>query len=243
MRFSRTLKTTLAVGATSTLMLMGLGSASAHVSATPTETAAGAYTLVTFAVGHGCEGSSTTSLTITLPKELNEATPTVNPNWTISTATQKLDPPLTVANGSKISERTESITYTAKTPLADHERDTFTLSLQLPDAAGTTLNFPTLQTCETGQTDWKEIPAAGADHDSVDAPAPSITITEAVAGDTHGGHGASADSSDEAEPASASVTSEKNDAGTSWAAWLGLGAGLAGLILGGLAFLRTTKKA
>lgn len=237
MRFSRPLKTTLAVGATGTLMLMGLGSASAHVSATPTETAAGAYTLVTFAVGHGCEGSSTTSVTITLPDELNAATPTVNPNWTISTATQKLDTPRTLANGSKISERTESITYTAKTPLADHERDTFTLSLQLPDAAGTTLNFPTLQKCETGQTDWKEIPAAGADHDSVDSPAPAMTITAAVAGDAHGGHGSSSDS------ASASHTSDKNDAGTSWPAWLGLGAGLAGLILGGLAFLRTTKKA
>ncbi|MDD0859992.1 DUF1775 domain-containing protein [Arthrobacter alpinus] len=56
-------------------MLVGLGSASAHVSATPSETAAGAYTLVTFAVGHGCDGSSTTSMTFTLPDELNEATP------------------------------------------------------------------------------------------------------------------------------------------------------------------------
>lgn len=235
MRFSRTLKTTLAVGATSTLMLMGLGSASAHVSATPTETAAGAYTLVTFAVGHGCEGSSTTSMTITLPEELNEATPTVNPNWTISTATQKLDTPRTLANGSKISERTQSITYTAKTPLADHERDTFTLSLQLPEAAGTTLNFPTLQKCETGQTDWKDIPAAGADHDSVDAPAPAFTVTKAVAEDSHGGHGTTS--------ATSSDVAQKNDGGTSWAAWVGLGAGLAGLILGGLAFMRSSKKA
>lgn len=235
MRFSRTLKTTLAVGATSTLMLVGLGSASAHVSATPSETAAGAYTLVTFAVGHGCDGSSTTSMTITLPDELNEATPTVNPNWTISTATQKLDAPRTLANGSKISERTASITYTAKTPLIDHERDTFTLSLQLPDAAGTTLNFPTLQKCETGQTDWKDIPAAGADHDSVDAPAPAFTVTKAVAEDSHDGHGATA--------ATSSDVAQKNDGGPSWATWTGLGAGLAGLILGGLAFMRSTKKA
>ena len=234
MRISRTLKTTLALGATSGLMLLGLGSASAHVSATPTETAAGAYTLVTFAVGHGCDGSPTTAMTITLPKELNDATPTVNPNWTISKATEKLDTPLTLPNGSKVSERTASITYTAKTPLPDHQRDTFTLSLQLPDvAAGTTLHFPTLQKCETGQTDWKEIPAAGADHDSVDAPAPSLTITAAVAGDAHGAHGADA----------ASETAETSDGGTTWPAWLGLGAGLAGLVLGGLAFLRTSRKA
>lgn len=233
MRISRTLKTTLALGATSGLMLLGLGSASAHVSATPTETAAGAYTLVTFAVGHGCDGSPTTAMTITLPKELNDATPTVNPNWTISKATEKLDTPVTLPNGSKISERTASITYTAKTPLDAHQRDTFTLSLQLPDSAGTTLHFPTLQKCETGQTDWKEIPAAGADHDSVDAPAPELTITAAVAGDAHGAHGADA----------ASDTAETSDGGTPWPAWLGLGAGLAGLVLGGLAFLRTSRKA
>lgn len=233
MRISRTLKTTLAVGATASLMMLGLGSASAHVSATPTETAAGAYSLVTFSVGHGCEGSPTTAITITLPDELNDATPTVNPNWTITTAKQKLDTPRTLANGSKISERTESITYTAKTPLVDHQRDTFTLSVQLPETAGTTLHFPTLQTCETGQTDWKEIPAAGADHDSVKAPAPELTVTAAVAEDAHGGHDAAA------SVASASTS----DAGTTWPAWLGLGAGLAGLILGGLAFWRTTRKA
>ncbi|MDD0859991.1 DUF1775 domain-containing protein [Arthrobacter alpinus] len=139
-----------------------------------------------------------------------------------------------MANGSKISERTASITYTAKTPLIDHERDTFTLSLQLPDAAGTTLNFPTLQKCETGQTDWKDIPAAGADHDSVDAPAPAFTVTKAVAEDSHDGHGATA--------ATSSDVAQKNDGGPSWATWTGLGAGLAGLILGGLAFMRSTKR-
>lgn len=228
MRISPALKTTAAIGATSALMMLGLGGASAHVDATPTETGAGAYSLVTFAVGHGCEGSPTTSVTITLPDELNSATPTVNPNWTISTSMQKLDTPRTLANGSKISERTESITYTAKTPLDAHQRDAFTLSLQLPETAGTTLYFPTLQKCESGETDWKEIPAAGADHDSVEAPAPELTVTEAVA---HG-HGAAA-----------AVASQENDAAATWPAWLGLGAGLAGLVLGGLAFLRSGRKA
>jgi hypothetical protein len=77
--------------------------------------------------------------------------------------------------------------YTAKTALADGYRDTFALSLQLPaDAAGTTLDFPVLQTCETGSTNWNEIPADGADEDSVEHPAPSITVTEAVATEADG---------------------------------------------------------
>lgn len=234
MRFSRTLKSTAALGATAGLMMLGLGAASAHVSVTPNDTAAGASSLATFSVSHGCDGSPTTAMTITLPQELDDATPTVNPNWTISKKVQKLDTPRTLENGSKVSERTESITYTAKTPLVDHERDAFTLSMQLPDAAGTTLHFPTLQKCESGQTDWKEIPAEGADHDSVEAPAPAFAVTEAVADD---GHGNAAAASTE------TATSVTNDAGTSWAVWVGLGAGLAGLILGGLAFLRTGRKA
>ncbi len=239
MRFSRTLKSSAAVGATAALMMLGLGAASAHVNATASETAAGAYSLVTFSVAHGCDGSPTTSLTITLPQELSDATPTVNPNWTISTAVEKLDTPRTLANGSKVSERMKSITYTAKTPLADHQRDTFTLSVQLPDTAGTTLNFPTLQSCETGQTDWAQIPAAGADHDSVDAPAPSLTVTAAVADDGHAGHGTGTDAS----AGSGADAAGSSDGGTSWPAWLGLGAGLAGLVLGAAAFVRSGRKA
>lgn len=230
MRFSRTLKSTLALGATAGLMALGLSAASAHVEATPTETAAGSYSLLTFSVAHGCDGSPTTSITITLPDELNDATPTVNPNWTISKSIQKLDTPRTLASGSKISERTASITYTAKTPLVDHQRDTFTLSLQVPETAGKTLYFPTLQQCEKGQTDWKEIPAAGADHDSVEAPAPSLAVTAAVVS-TH----------DSAHAATVETEQTASSNGSLWPSWLGLGAGLAGLILGGLAFLRSGR--
>ncbi|PYI69739.1 nuclear export factor GLE1 [Arthrobacter livingstonensis] len=238
MHFSRTLKSTLAFGATAGLMALGLGAASAHVEATPTETAANAYSLLTFSVGHGCDGSPTTSLKITLPEELNDATPTVNPNWTISKTVEKLATPKTLATGSKISERTSAITYTAKTPLDAHQRDTFTLSVQLPATAGKTLYFPALQSCEKGQTDWKDVPAAGQSEDSVKAPAPSLTVTAAVAStDGHGSHGASADAS---AAGTSADNAGKND-GAAWPAWLGLGAGLAGLVLGGLAFLRTGR--
>lgn len=232
MRSSLTFKSVATVGATAALMAVGLGVASAHVDATPSETAAGSYSLVTFAVGHGCDGSPTTSVRISLPAELNDATPTVNPNWTITKTVETLATPATLPNGSKISERTSAIIYTAKTPLDAHQRDTFTLSVKLPDTAGTTLYFPTLQQCESGATDWKDIPAAGQDHDSVKAPAPALAVTTAVTAADH--HGASAAATDH-------EVSESATSGTQWPAWLGLGAGLAGLILGGLALLRTVR--
>jgi periplasmic copper chaperone A len=237
MRITRTLKTTLALGATAGLMTLGLGAASAHVDATPTDTAAGSYTLLTFSVPHGCSGSPTTSLKITLPEQLNAVTPTVNPNWTITESTEKFSTPRQLADGSKITERTSAVTYTAKTPLDPHQRDTFTLSLQVPDAAGKTLYFPTLQTCEKGTTDWKDIPAAGQDEESVKSPAPSLAVTAAVATSGHGdSHGATT------EAASATqATTTNNDATPSWPAWLGLGAGLAGLVMGAFALMRTGR--
>jgi uncharacterized protein YcnI len=235
MRFSRTFKTTLALGATAGLMALGLGAASAHVEATPDSTAANSYSLLTFSVTHGCSGSPTTSLKITLPEELNSVTPTVNPNWTISESTEKFTTPRTLADGSKITERTSAVTYTAKTPLDPHQRDTFTLSLQVPDTAGKTLYFPTLQTCEKGTTDWKDIPAAGASEDSVQSPAPSLTVTAADATAAgHGSHGAT-------DGATASSGDNAGNDGAAWPAWLGFGAGVAGLVLGGLAFVRSGR--
>lgn len=214
------------------LLLAAAGAASAHVGIDPTSTAAGSSTLLTMSVPHGCNGSPTTKVAISLPSEITDATPTVNPNWTLDKVTEKLDAPQKTADGATITQRTSAIVYTAKTPLDAHQRDAFVLSLKLPaDAAGKSLYFPTLQTCEQGQTDWKEMPAAGADHDSVKLPAPSVTVTAAKAAGDHAGHAAV----DTADPASATTD---NDRGTT-AGWVGLGAGLAGLVLGGLALFRT----
>ena len=71
--------------------------------------------------------------------------------------------------------------YTAKTPVPDGFRDVFVLSVPIPeDAAGTTLYFPTIQTCEAGETAWIEIPAEGQDHDELEAPAPSVAVVESA---------------------------------------------------------------
>jgi uncharacterized protein YcnI len=162
-------------------------SASAHVGVTPDATAAGSYTVLTFSVPHGCDGSATTTIAIDIPEEIASVTPTVNPNWNVSKVMAPLATPTTSAHGEAATERVGQVVYTAKTALADGYRDTFALSLQLPaDAAGTTLDFPVLQTCETGSTNWNEIPAEGADEDSVEHPAPAVTVTEEVATEADG---------------------------------------------------------
>ncbi|MFF2371784.1 YcnI family protein [Agromyces sp. NPDC058110] len=219
-----TIRTARTVAVTSTALaagaLLALGAplaASAHVTVTPTDTAAGSYSVLTFSVGHGCDGSPTTSLTVDIPDEIESVTPTVNPNWTIEK----------VADG----ERTSQVVYTAITPLADGYRDTIALQMPLPeDAAGTTLVFPVLQTCETGETDWSEPMVEG--EAEPEHPAPSITVTEAVAGGHHGGSADEAAEGDEHEhEADAAADADSSDTVARVLGIGGLAVGVVGLVV------------
>ena len=178
--------------------------ASAHVEVDPSSAAAGSYSLLTFSVGHGCDGSATTGITIDVPEAIESVTPTVNPGWDVI--------PLTDGQ----------IVYTALTPLADGLRTTFELSLQIPaDAAvGDTLAFPVLQSCEVGETDWSEAIVEG--EAEPDHPAPAGTVTAASAsGESGHDHG----DTDEATEASATEPAAGDDV---LARLLGIG----GLIVG-----------
>ena len=164
-------------------------SASAHVGVEPSNTAAGSYSLLTFAVPHGCDASSTTKVTIDIPQDVLSVTPTVNPNWTVE----------------KISSdgHVDQVVYTALTPLPDGYRDTLVLEMPLPNGeAGDVLEFPTLQTCEVGETAWNE---STEDGEEPEHPSPAITLTAAAeGGDAHAGHGAAEDAgAAEAEDAAA----------------------------------------
>jgi periplasmic copper chaperone A len=237
----RTLSATAVAGGTAALMLAGISGASAHVGVSPDKTSANSSALLTFAIPHGCEESGTTKVTITLPAELNDAQPTVNPNWTAAKVTEQFPEPKKLADGSAITKRTSQIVYTAKAPLSPELRDVLVLSVKLPDAAGKTLYFPTLQTCEAGQTDWSQIPAAGQDAHALKAPAPSVTVTDAVAATD--GHGHAATASDTSTSTDTAPASAANDDGGQARSWAGLVAGIGGLVLGGLALLRSRKPA
>jgi periplasmic copper chaperone A len=252
----RTLNLSLAAAATAGLMTLGLGSAAAHVNVTPDETAAGAGSNLTFSFQHGCDVSPTTQVAITLPDELNDATPNAHPGWDVQKVEEDLAEPRTLPDGATITKRVSQIVYTAKTPVPDGVKDSLTISVTVPEAEGSTLAFPVLQTCEQGATDWAEIPAEGQDPHELESPAPSFAVTaasaeghghgpeqaeEAASGDTASGDTASGDAA--AEPASADVeaASQTASTGSEAAGWVGLGAGLLGLAAGGTALARTRK--
>ncbi len=232
--------TTAALG----IVALTAGVASAHVSMTPDTTAAGSYAVLTFSVPHGCEGSPTTKIAIQVPTAVQAVTPTVNPNWSVDKIAEKLAAPLKDEDGNEITERVAQVVYTAKTPLEDGYRDTLALSLQIPDEAGQTLQFPVIQTCAKGETAWNETPAKGQDPEELAHPAPSLTISKATGEGHHGGPGT--DESDHEDDKGDQKADQKGDhedadGDGNALAIAGLVAGLGGLALGGLALARSGK--
>lgn len=208
--------------------------------------------MLTASVGHGCEGSPTTRVAIKIPEEITAVTPTRHPLWRVEKKMVRLHEPVTDAHGNTVTERVDQVVFTAREPLPDGVRDTFELSLTLPDAAGETLAFPTVQTCEQGRTGWVETAAEGQDPDELDAPAPTVTITEG----TGAGHGADATDTDaEADEATGSASDagsgnagsdtgsdSASDTGSDTLAVSGLVAGVLGLLAGGAALLRVRRR-
>jgi periplasmic copper chaperone A len=228
----RTLARLCALPAAVGVVVVGAAApAGAHVTITPTTTAAGAYTVLTVSVPHGCDGSATTRVSIQMPDEINAVTPTRNPLWEVEKEMEELDPPVTDAHGNEITERVATVTYTTDTPLPDGYRDSFELSLQLPDAEGTTLVFPAVQTCEEGESAWIQVPEAGESAEELELPAPTVTVTAA-------GDGPAPDEPAPDEPASASSDSEDSDTMGAW----GLGAGVLGALLGGAALVQGRRR-
>jgi len=216
--------------------------ASAHVTITPSTTAAGAFAVLEVSVGHGCDASPTTEITIQMPPEINSVTPTRNALWDVEKEIETLDPPAVDAHGNEIDERVASVTYTARTPLPDGYRDAFELSVQLPEDEGTTLVFPTVQTCEEGESAWIEVPADGQDVDELELPAPSFVIT--AAGET-GDHGTATEAAstehDDGDDAGGDAGDEGGDDVGAWTI-AALGAGVLGVVLGGAALVGQRRR-
>jgi uncharacterized protein YcnI len=208
--------------------------ASAHVTITPTDTSAGAFTVLTVSVGHGCEGSPTTALDIRIPEQILSVTPTLLPGWQVEKKMVQLDEPVEDAHGNSVTERVGQVVYTADEPLADGYRAAMELSLQLPETVGETLAFPVVQKCSEGETAWTEQAAEGQDPETLEHPAPTVTITEVGAAETTVG----------GQTAAASTTTRtvEVESDTNVALGLaGLAAGLIGIVVAAMALTRTRR--
>src|ERR1700759_4094267 len=85
--------------------------ASAHVTLVEASAKAGGNFVTEFRIGHGCAGSPTTALTITLPESVIGAKPKAKSGWTISMTHAALAKPVAGEGGRAVTERVSSITW------------------------------------------------------------------------------------------------------------------------------------
>lgn len=218
------------VGIAATTAIAGLSTpASAHATVKTDNTVAGTYTVLTFSIGHGCEGEPTIEAAIQIPEPILSVSPTVNDGWEIEMVNTTLDEPVTDRYGNEVTERISEVVYTADTPLPDDYRDAFELSLRLPEeTAGQTLYFPVVQTCTEGEHAWIQI--AEDDDEELDEPAPFIEVTTADA---------AVEAGDDAEAApEAAASADEGDSSSNTLTYVALVVGAVGVLLGGFGLFR-----
>lgn len=231
------------VGAAVLGLYLTAGPAFAHVSATPDEAPAGGTAYEQFKVGHGCEGSPTTKVTIFIPDGVVSVKPEVEPGWKLETKVGAITP--FDNHGETVSEGVKEITFTAETPLPDDQMTLFGVSMKMPDKAGETISFPVVQICEKGETRWIDIPVEG--QDEPEHPAPGIKLTaagadehEAAAGTEEKTRGEAA--STEGEDAAA-VQAGRVEDGNDTLAIIALVIGALGFLTGGYSLVLLRKRA
>ncbi|WFE34060.1 YcnI family protein [Micromonospora sp. WMMD975] len=218
--------------------VLGLaGPASAHVTINPKEGTQGGYGRFAFRVPNESDTASTVKVEVTLPDNapVGSVSTMPVPGWTVAVEKRKVDPPLEV-HGSQLTEAVSKLTYTAAANggVKPGEFQEFPVSMgPLPQVD--TMVFKVLQTYSDGNVSrWIEEPAPGAEEP--ENPAPVLALAAAAPASA----GASA-------PATAAAADDDDDddgdsgAGTAFGV-AGLVAGLAGLVLGGLAFARTRRE-
>jgi uncharacterized protein YcnI len=98
----------------------------------------------------------------------------------------KLAQPFT-SHGKTVTEDVVELRWTAASKsaaLPDDQFDEFAFLGRLPDSAGP-MWVKVLQTCESGQTDWSEIPASGTSTRGMRSPAALLEVEAAPKHDHH----------------------------------------------------------
>lgn len=161
--------------------LLLASSAHAHITLEQREAEAGSAYKAVFKVGHGCDGSATRRITVTLPTGFKGAKPVPKAGWTLNLRMDKLAQPYE-SHGKPVTEGLAEVTWTANSEadwLQDAWYDEFIVRGTLPDQAGP-LWFKVRQLCAQGESNWAEVPAEGSSTRGLKLPAALLTVKPAA---------------------------------------------------------------
>ncbi len=130
-----------------------------------------------FRVSHGCDGSPTTAIKVSIPAGFQGAKPMPHAGWLLAVKEENLDKPYN-SHGKQVTRDVTEITWTAVSRdswLPEAHFDEFVLRGGLP-AEGGAMWFKVLQTCEKGSNNWSEVPASGTSTRGLKSPAALLEI-------------------------------------------------------------------
>ncbi|KAI8641726.1 hypothetical protein BD408DRAFT_417818 [Parasitella parasitica] len=141
-------------------------STDAHVNLTPKFAEPGQNITTAFHIPHGCNGSATTGIFVTVPDAVTVLTPQQVNSWTLTTTYR-----------DESNQSVSTINW-AGGVLAPTDSLDFPIILSLPNSdlstqPNVTLYFPVVQTCQVGTANWT---ALGNDKEG--EPAPTLVIVK-----------------------------------------------------------------
>lgn len=223
--------------------VFGFGSpAGAHVTVSSPDAHQGGFAKLVFRVPNEQDAATMVKLEVHIPEDapMGSARPKPKPGWTAQVTKGKLAKPVDL-HGTKVTEGVTKITWTAANPAAGipvGNFDEFEISGgPMPEIDSITLKA--IETYSNGEVSrWIEETEEGGEEP--EKPAPVLKLAKAEDAE-HGDSGGEAAAAGESGGGSADEDNG-GGAGTILGA-IGLVAGLAGLALGGAAFLRTRRTA
>jgi hypothetical protein len=158
----------------------------AHVVLERPEAVTGKAYKAVFKVGHGCEGSPTVRLTIDIPEGVIAVKPMPKHGWTVETKRSAYARSYAFYHGKTLAEGATQVTWSGG-PLLDEHYDEFVLSAFIAKELepGAVLYFRAVQTCQSGEHRWVEIPAASDPNAHLGSPAATLKLLPAEGGHSH----------------------------------------------------------
>ena len=160
--------------------------ASAHATLETAVASPDSYYKAVVRIGHGCDGSATHTVRVTVPEGVISVRPMPKPGWQIELQEADYQHSYEL-HGRQHDHGIRTITWTGGS-LPDNFYDEFVFRGRLTGFDHDSMvYFPVTQECDEGEVAWSEIPAQGQDPHDLDRPAPGLRIQVAEGG--HHGHG------------------------------------------------------
>lgn len=153
--------------------------ATAHVTFENSVVEAGKTAKFVLRIPHGCNGSPTVAIRISIPNGLAEVKPQPKSGWALAVVTDDLYEASADASGTAhthgAAASVKEINWSGGR-LEDSFYDEFAFRAAVSKSASGRIFVPVVQQCENGVERWIEIPDAGASSDDLKFPAPSVRV-------------------------------------------------------------------